>query len=122
MIQGQYIFADIPVQIESFYQDVHKLCKEYTSDAVPRYTIAVQKEDIDLERRHSAEEARVEGQALPILLLQTYRPRGTDAMQKVMELVVKLMQEVPVCELICNMEEDAAMTAYNALKGDKNEA
>lgn len=50
MYTGKYKFAEIPVEIISIYNDVHKLCKDYKTDDEPEYTITVTPEMIDFER------------------------------------------------------------------------
>ena len=55
--------------------------------------------------------------ALHAILEQTVRPREITRMGKLLELLDQLMQTVPVWKLECNMEPEAALVSYNAMKG-----
>ena len=59
----KYRIADIVVQIESLYRDVHFVCKEYHCDEdVPaQITIQIAQRDLDKEREKSKQEAIMEG-------------------------------------------------------------
>ena len=54
--------------------------------------------------------------ALPKILNQTVRPKDKLSMIKVLEILDKIIIGVPVYSLFCNMEEDAVLTSYNAMK------
>ncbi len=58
-------------------------------------------------------------QALPGLLQQSYRPQQTEGMLKSMELAGKLGQQVALYRLGCNMEDEAASVAWNALGAEE---
>ena len=51
------------------------------------------------------------------LLEQTARPAGVDARQKLLEVLDRLLKDVPVWKLRCNMEEDAVLVSYEAMRG-----
>ena len=53
----------------------------------------------------------------PMLLQQTYRPTEAAAMRKTMELVKRLGESVKLYRLQCNMDPEAAWTAYNGMRG-----
>lgn len=55
--------------------------------------------------------------ALHDILEQTVRPRDPALMGKLLDLMDKIMQTVPVWKLECNMEPEAALVSYNAMKG-----
>ena len=50
---------------------------------------------------------------------QVNRPKPTSARIKLMDLLVKLFDEVPVWKLKCNMEREAAIVSYEAMSGKK---
>ena len=52
-----------------------------------------------------------------MILQQTYRPHDTDMLTKTLELVDALMNAVEFYRMGCNMDIQAAETAYNAMKG-----
>lgn len=58
---------------------------------------------------------------LPMLIQQSYRPEDAAGMEKVMELLDRLCRQVPVWKLTCNMEQDAARTAFKAMSNWKGE-
>ncbi len=53
---------------------------------------------------------------LPLLLQQTYTPDDMAAMQKTLPLVLKLADSVQLFKLQCNMDPEAAETAFRSLK------
>lgn len=55
------------------------------------------------------------------LLEQTARPRDPRLMANLLELLDKLMTEVPVWEMECNMDPDAARVSYEAMRGERND-
>lgn len=59
--------------------------------------------------------------AYPMLLQQSYRPDAAAAMMKTMALVNELSSLVSLYRLQCNMEPEAAETAYIAMKERKEE-
>lgn len=59
--------------------------------------------------------------ACPMLMQQSYRPDNAAAMMKTMTLVDRLGSSVSLYRLECNMEPEAAETAYMATKERKEE-
>ncbi len=55
---------------------------------------------------------------LPLLISQTYRPAQADALKKTLELLKALRGEVPFYTLTCNMQPDAALTAFRGLSAE----
>lgn len=53
------------------------------------------------------------------LLSQTLRPK--DKMAVLLELLDKLVSQVPVWKLYCNMDPEAALVSYKAMSGDEKE-
>ena len=60
-------------------------------------------------------------QAISAILDQMLRPTGEEYRALILETLDKLLSKVPVWELTCNMEPDAATVAYNAMSGNKEE-
>ena len=56
--------------------------------------------------------------ALPELLSQTYRFPSPDGMSRVLATLQSVASKVGVFRLGCNMEREAAIVAYNGMKGD----
>lgn len=54
-------------------------------------------------------------EALPMLLQQSYRSPNPARMLKLMELMNRLTQQLEFYRLTCNMEPEAALTAWNGL-------
>ena len=52
-----------------------------------------------------------------MLLQQIYRPKDKEAMRKTMILLDNLKSRVSLWRLYCNMEPEAAVISYNAMKG-----
>lgn len=48
-----YKIADTFFEIESIYDEVHKLCAEYKSEEIPEFTLLIEQKDIDFEREKS---------------------------------------------------------------------
>ena len=59
--------------------------------------------------------------ALHAILEQTVRPRDLTRMGKLLELLDKLLQMVPIWRLECNMDPEAALVSYNAMSRKENE-
>ncbi len=55
------------------------------------------------------------------ILEQTLRPRGARYRVVLLELMEKLMAQVPVWKLRCNMDPEAAIVSYEAMSGMKKE-
>ena len=53
------------------------------------------------------------------LLAQTYRPENGAMMVKTMETLKKIGQDVPIYELFCNMEDEAARVAFEGMTDGK---
>lgn len=53
------------------------------------------------------------------LLEQTARPPETELREQLMDLMQKLMENVPVWRLECNMDPSAAIVSYEAMSGEK---
>lgn len=58
-------------------------------------------------------------EVLPMLIQQSYRPEDPALMGKVLTSVDTLRKTVPVWELHCNMEQEAALVAYEAMSKGK---
>ena len=69
---------------------------------------------------HRSEINHIESTGVPkafvTLLQQTYRPSDPVKMAKTLDLLTKMADRVKLYDLYCNMETDAAQTAYNAMK------
>lgn len=61
-------------------------------------------------------------EAYPMLLQQIYRPLDAAAMQKTLQLIDLLTENVSLWRLGCNMDPEAAKVSSDAMKGQKNEA
>ena len=60
-------------------------------------------------------------EALPLFMSQTIRPAKKEYMIKMLSLLDKVLTDVPVYKLRCNISRDAVMTAYNGIEDDINE-
>lgn len=58
---------------------------------------------------------------LPTLIQQSYRPKVKADLEKTLSLLSRLGKQIPMYELFCNMNPDAALTAYNVLSGADND-
>ena len=56
-------------------------------------------------------------QILPVLIQQSYRPKDKVELEKTLSLLSRLGKKIPMYQLYCNMNPDAALTAYNVLSG-----
>ncbi len=56
-------------------------------------------------------------EALPVLLQQTYRPADITALRLTLALADRLASSVSLWRLGCNMSPEAAVTAWEAMKG-----
>ena len=59
MYQGTYKIADKIIEIESFYEDVQKLCLPYKYDGQPDMHISMCEKDIACERQKGSEEENI---------------------------------------------------------------
>lgn len=55
--------------------------------------------------------------AYPLLLQQTHRPQDSLKMQKTLEILDRISNNIALYKLGCNMEIEAVETAYHAMKG-----
>lgn len=53
--------AGLKIGVESLYDEVYDLCRDYLAEGEPDFSVATTKEDIDFERNKSKEEAEHEG-------------------------------------------------------------
>ena len=60
-------------------------------------------------------------QAIGMLLSQTIRPNSKELAEKMLDLADKLLTKVPVFSLGCNMDDEAAIVAYNEIERLINE-
>ena len=63
MHMGKYLLAGVAVQIESIYEEVHVLCRDYRcpDDTVAQISVHITQRDIDAEQVKSDQEAALEG-------------------------------------------------------------
>ena len=61
-------------------------------------------------------------EAFPMLVQQIYRPMDTGAMLKTLQLIDRLSGAVTLWRLGCNMEPEAALVSYGAMRGEAHEA
>ena len=70
-----------------------------------------------LERGEKNEIFRMDpDEALFRILNQTVRPAEEEHMDKMLEVLDKVITEVPVYKLFCNMDPEAALVSYNGMK------
>lgn len=60
--------------------------------------------------------------ATPILIQQTFRPDDVAGTVKSLSLVAKMSRTVPVYQLGCNMDPEAAEVAYRGMSGEREES
>lgn len=60
-------------------------------------------------------------QILPVLIQQSYRPGDKTGLEKTLALLSSLGRKIPMYQLYCNMDPEAAFVAYNVLNGANNE-
>lgn len=60
-------------------------------------------------------------QILPVIIQQSYRPKTRTALEKTLSLLSLLGHKIPMYQLYCNMNDEAALTSYNVLSGADNE-
>lgn len=58
--------------------------------------------------------------AIPLVLNQVLRPRDIEKMDKLLELIDNLLNEVPMWQLYCLPNQAAASLCYNTMKGSLN--
>lgn len=81
--------------------------------AVPLKAICVLKRD----KENHIEKVGNRSSVYPLILQQAYRPANAQKTAKLLTLIEKLMNNVPLYVLGCNMDISAAETSYNAMKG-----
>lgn len=73
-----------------------------------------------LERAEKNSITRMDpGDAAMALIMQINRSRFPEAMEKLFDLYEKFVQQVPVWNLKCNMDPEAAIVSYEAMSGEK---
>lgn len=60
-------------------------------------------------------------EALPLFMSQTVRPSRKENMIKMLDILDRVLTNVPVYKLKCNISKDAVLTAYNGIEADLNE-
>lgn len=58
---------------------------------------------------------------LPMFIQQCYRPKDKAGLEKTLLLLSRLGKKMPLYQLYCNMNDEAALTAYNVLSGTNHE-
>ena len=58
---------------------------------------------------------------LPVLIQQSYRPKEKTELEKTLSLLGRLGKKIPMYQLYCNMDPEAAFVAYNVLNGAEHE-
>lgn len=74
MKTGRYLLADVVVQIDSLYDEVHEMCRDYQTDGPASIHVTVTVEEIEQEARMSDQQRRTEGlppQEFPPSYLET---------------------------------------------------
>ena len=59
--------------------------------------------------------------AIPLFLSQTVRPVNAEYMSLVLELLDRILREIPIYKLYCNISREAALTAYNGINDNLKE-
>lgn len=60
-------------------------------------------------------------EAIPLILMQTIRPRNEERMVKLLELLDEVLSNVSLYRLGCNMSGEAVRVSYEAIRADKRE-
>lgn len=60
-------------------------------------------------------------EAVWMILNQTIRPPQADVIDKLLAIIDKLLKNVPVYRLGCNMEDEAALVSYEGMRGGMND-
>ena len=58
-------------------------------------------------------------QAFPRLIGQSYRPDNAVSLAKTLELLKSIGQSIPLYELYCNMDDEAALISYGGMNSDE---
>lgn len=59
----------------------------------------------------------VEGEALALLLNNTYRPKDSEGMNRLLAMIEQVMKQTKIYEMSCTRELEAAELAYSTMKG-----
>lgn len=59
----------------------------------------------------------VEGEALALLLNNTWRPSDSHSMELLLNMAERVVTEIPIWELRCTVHSEAAKLSYTAMKG-----
>ena len=59
--------------------------------------------------------------ALPLLMNETIRPKRKDLAARLLGHLDKLLSEVPVWKMKCNMDPQAALVSYEAMSGERKD-
>ena len=60
-------------------------------------------------------------QVLPVLIQQSFRPCEKSGLEKTLAILCRLGRKIPMYNLYCNMNPDAALIAFDHLSGADNE-
>ena len=63
--------AGVDIRVDSIYDEVYKMCRDYLCDSAGELSVTITPEDIDFERRKSLREAAVEGR-IPVIYPEPY--------------------------------------------------
>lgn len=75
-----------------------------------------------IERAEANQIERFRGtDAILAILRQSNRPKEMEYRIKLLELLDKLITQIPIWKLCCNMQPEAAIVSYNAMSGNKTE-
>ena len=73
---------------------------------------------------HRADENRIERanikEIYPMFVQQVYRPSNKESMLKTFDLLDRILEQIPVYDLYCNMDIDAARVAYEGMNKEQH--
>ena len=73
---------------------------------------------------HRADENRIERanskDIYPMFVQQVYRPSNKESMLKTFDLLDRILEQIPVYDLYCNMDIDAARVAYEGMNKEQH--
>jgi hypothetical protein len=58
-------------------------------------------------------------EAIPLIMMQTIRPRNPERMGKLLDLLDKVLSNTKLYRLGCNISEEAVRVSYEAIRADK---
>lgn len=58
-------------------------------------------------------------EAIPLIMMQTIRPRNPERMGKLLDLLDKVLSNTKLYRLGCNISEEAVRVSYDAIRADK---